>query len=132
MSDEASGRQERPVERVVGRCSVPMWCGGAPAGTCDKPAYGERPSSKTWRNAYTGEEHRHDGRYNGYVPGLACEAHGGPARADVAHSGDPCKYCGTPHDEVAPGPCPARAPNARLQPSERSERRLQGDVGTEK
>lgn len=25
-----------------------------------------------------GEEHRWDGLYNGYVPGLACYAHGGP------------------------------------------------------
>ena len=25
----------------------------------------------------------------------------------VAHEGDPCKYCGTPHDEVTVGPCPA-------------------------
>ncbi len=25
--------------------------------------------------------------------------------ADVAHEGDPCKYCDTPHDEVSPGPC---------------------------
>lgn len=24
-----------------------------------------------------------------------------------AHYGDPCMYCGTAHDEVAPGPCPA-------------------------
>lgn len=25
-----------------------------------------------------------------------------------AHMGDPCIYCHTPHDEVKPGPCPAR------------------------
>ena len=29
--------------------------------------------------------------------------------AATAHFGDPCIYCGTPHDEVAPGPCPGRA-----------------------
>ena len=110
---------------VVGRCSVPMWRGGAPAGTCDRPAYGERPPCGTWRNAYTGEEHRLDGRYNGYVPGLACDVHGGPTRADVAHFGDPCKYCGTPHDEVAPGPCPALAPNNTI---DARRRRLDADL----
>lgn len=25
----------------------------------------------------------------------------------AAHKGDPCVYCGTPHDEVEPGDCPA-------------------------
>jgi len=49
----------------VGKCSVPMWCNGLPAGFCDEPAYGE-PTK--------------DGklRYSGYVPGLACYSHGGP------------------------------------------------------
>lgn len=49
----------------VGKCSVPMWAGGCPAGFCDNPAYGE-PT----------EEGRK--RYNGYVPHLACFYHGGP------------------------------------------------------
>jgi len=26
-------------ERGEGKCSVPMWCGGLPAGFCDQPAY---------------------------------------------------------------------------------------------
>ena len=26
-----------------------------------------------------------------------------------AHMGDPCRYCGTPHDDVKPGPCPGLA-----------------------
>jgi len=65
-------------ENGVGRCSVPMWQMGAPAGFCDKPAYGKRPECKEWRNAYTGEMIRWDRRYNGYVPGLACPVHGGP------------------------------------------------------
>ena len=25
----------------------------------------------------------------------------------LAHQGDPCVFCGTPHDDVAPGACPA-------------------------
>ncbi len=48
----------------VGRCSVPAWSGGCPAGFCDEDAYG-----------------KHEGRtpsYDGYVPALACYRHGGP------------------------------------------------------
>ena len=62
----------------VGKCSVPMWQFGSPAGFCDAPAYGKQPPGQWYRNAYTGEMHRIDGRYNGYIPGLACPAHGGP------------------------------------------------------
>lgn len=87
----------------VGKCSVPMWQCGCPAGFCDKPAYGKRPDGKTYRDAYTGEVRRFDGRYNGYVPGLACPAHGGPE--PQYHQGDPCIHCGVAHDDVPPGPC---------------------------
>lgn len=62
----------------TGRCSVPMWQNGLPAGHCDQPAYGKRPPCKEWRDAYTGELRRVDGKYNGHVPGLACPMHGGP------------------------------------------------------
>jgi len=34
----------------------------------------------------------------------ACPNH---PRNEVAHQGDPCRFCGTPHDDVQPGPCPA-------------------------
>ena len=66
---------------IVGRCSVPMWMNGCPAGTCDKPSFGKRPPSKTWWNYAANERMREDGRYNGYVPGLACYEHGGPKSA---------------------------------------------------
>jgi len=26
---------------------------------------------------------------------------------ELAHHGSPCVFCGTPHDEVSPGKCPA-------------------------
>lgn len=64
-------------EQGIGRCSVPMWMGGYPAGFCDRDAYGYRPKCREWRTS-SGEMMREDGRYNGYVPGLACPAHGGP------------------------------------------------------
>lgn len=70
----------------VGKCSVPMWINECPAGFCDRPAYGKPVPGAEYRNAYTGELQRFDGRYNGYVPGLACPIHGGPEapiRGDV-------------------------------------------------
>ncbi len=47
----------------VGKCSVPMWIGGVPAGFCDEDAYGEVEKGQL--------------RYSGYVPFLACYRHGG-------------------------------------------------------
>ena len=80
-----------------GKCSVPMWCNGMPAGFCDRIAFGERRSSF---------------RYDGYVPFLACHGHGGPKHNQTIknehghHNGDPCIYCGTAQDDVKPGKCP--------------------------
>lgn len=72
-------RHEELDETGVGKCSVPMWWGyGMPAGFCDKPAYGKPVPGQTYRDGWTGEIKRLDGRYSGYVPGLACPAHGGP------------------------------------------------------
>jgi hypothetical protein len=62
-----------------GLCSVPMWNGfGHEAGFCDEEAYGRRPECKIYQNAWTGEPFREDGKFSGYVPGLACYRHGGP------------------------------------------------------
>jgi len=69
-----------------GKCSVPMWMGGCPAGFCDKPAFGNRVPGPTFRNVYSGEEIRYDGKYNGYVPGLACPGHGGPTREEASET----------------------------------------------
>jgi hypothetical protein len=63
----------------AGKCSVPMWSWGVPAGFCDAPAYGKRPQCCEHRNA-DGKIWREDGRYAGYVPGLACTRHGGPGK----------------------------------------------------
>lgn len=71
-------KHHRELTEGTGKCAVPMWCGGLPAGFCDKPAFGERPPGKEWRDAYTGARRRIDGKYSGYVPGLACPDHGGP------------------------------------------------------
>ena len=63
----------------VGKCSVPMWCNGIPAGFCDNEAYGIQVKCETFRNN-AGELMRLDGKYAGYIPALACPAHGGPEK----------------------------------------------------
>lgn len=72
-----SEHHQKLNEQGIGKCSVPMWSMGLPAGFCDCDAYGERPPSKVYRTA-SGDEWRADGRYSGYVPALACPGHGGP------------------------------------------------------
>lgn len=107
-SDMANmSKHHRELTNGVGKCSVPMWMGGCPAGFCDKPAFGHRPEPKrgeTFRDVYTGETVRMDGKYNGYVPGLACPAHGGPdcpgmeiepgVFSGCNQSGGDCPTCG--------------------------------------
>lgn len=61
-----------------GTCRVPMWMGGLPAGHCGEPAWGEYIPGPTFKDAWTGEVRRLDGKYHGYVSGLACPKHGGP------------------------------------------------------
>lgn len=55
-------------EKGEGKCSVPMWADGFPAGFCDATAYGFPIP----------------GRYSGYVGYLACPAHGGPTKEEAA------------------------------------------------
>jgi len=64
-------------EQGIGKCSVPMWLNGLPAGFCDKEAYGERPNCQMYRDNEN-KLCRTDNRYDGYVPFLACPEHGGP------------------------------------------------------
>lgn len=69
----------------VGKCSVPMWSYGCPDGFCDREAYGFRPPPKRqYWHAHQGMYVRDDNLYDGYVPGLACHAHGGPASPDLS------------------------------------------------
>ena len=75
---ECQEEHDDAIAGVMGRCSVPMWAAGIPAGTCDRKAYGERPPSRLWMNYAAGRMMREDLRFDGYVPGLACPDHGGP------------------------------------------------------
>lgn len=58
-------KYHKELTNGVGKCSVPMWCNGVPAGFCDEPAFGEQ-TEKGKR------------RYTDYAPYLACLRHGGP------------------------------------------------------
>ncbi|HCU16543.1 MAG TPA: hypothetical protein DF729_15240 [Hafnia paralvei] len=64
----------------VGKCSVPMWSGGGPAGFCDEPAYGIPLPREYVENRFTGQRRYLTSGYDGYVPGLACPCHGGPKK----------------------------------------------------
>ena len=68
----------KKINKPIGKCSVPMWDRGMPAGLCDRPAYGERLECPAFRDAWTGEIKRLDGKYAGWVSGFACPLHGGP------------------------------------------------------
>lgn len=59
-----------------GKCSVPMWSQGMPAGFCDASAYGKQEEDQ---RRY-GEHIRARGGqwFPGYCSGLACFGHGGP------------------------------------------------------
>ena len=71
----------------VGRCSVPMWMMGCPAGFCDEPAYGEQEKGQTrygeWSSAWRKW-------FPGYCSGLACYNHGGPRKEAALNL---CDYC---------------------------------------
>jgi len=84
------GNQHKELKDGVGKCSVPMWQMGIPAGYCGKSAYGE-PTKEGRR------------RYGKYVPFLACYYHGGPKNPVVPHENDKlelCPHCG--RSEPAP------------------------------
>lgn len=61
-----------------GRCSAPMWCMGLPAGLCGATAYGVQIEGRKVR--FGNEVRRLDGKYDGFVSGLACPKHAGPEK----------------------------------------------------
>ncbi len=73
-----SEHHEKVNELGIGKCSVPMWSGGGPAGFCDKDAYGPRAQTVI-RCRWDGVVIADDGGYTGYVSGLACPIHSGPS-----------------------------------------------------
>ena len=65
---------ERKPAWAGGKCRVPMWMGGIPAGFCDREAFGPQYPRKYLANA--------DSRYlldrPAYCVGPCCPEHGGP------------------------------------------------------
>lgn len=82
-SPECIEQHEDAVTGVKGRCGVPMWMNGMPAGMCDNKAYGYRPASRMVMNYAQGKMVREDGRYDGFIMGLACPIHGGPKPFEI-------------------------------------------------
>ncbi len=82
-------KHHKELTNGVGKCSVPMWMEGLPAGFCDNEAYGKRPKGEIYRTN-TNEMQRFDGKYNGYVPALACPIHGGLEKKQVLNL---CNFC---------------------------------------
>lgn len=101
---DSSEESELPLNYAAGKCSAPMWMNEIPAGHCGKIAFGVRPPAQTHRNAGSGMDYRDDGKYAGYVPGLACKQHGGPPCPGLEiepgvfsgcdQSGGDCPTCG--------------------------------------
>jgi hypothetical protein len=66
-------RHHEELTDGVGRCGVPSWAGGSPAGFCDEPAYGDQEPGQRRYGEWLGGLWSH-----GYSSALACPAHGGP------------------------------------------------------
>ncbi|CFQ95883.1 hypothetical protein [Yersinia frederiksenii] len=78
MSQISKHHRELNAEGV-GKCSVPMWSGGGPAGFCDEPAYGNPLPREYVTNSFVQRRYLTPG-YDGYVPAMACPCHGGPKK----------------------------------------------------
>lgn len=67
------------IKAQHGKCRVPMFDEyGMPYGFCGKPAFGQHIGGPTFRDAWTGEVRRRDGKFNGIVIGPCCPDHAGP------------------------------------------------------
>ena len=80
-------QHHQSLNNGVGKCSVPMWMGGCPAGFCDEPAYGKQLPNQTvygdYGPGYRGGRWLAGGVFTpGYCSGLACPNHGGPQQTD--------------------------------------------------
>jgi hypothetical protein len=66
-----------------GKCSVPMWQGGAPSGFCDHPAFGEQYSN----------DYRWRPREKPFAIGYCCDHHDGPSAIEVRFFRDGDMWC---------------------------------------
>lgn len=79
--------------RGEGKCSVPMYRSGFPDGFCDAPAYSNHKGGSYWIHPRTGDRVFADGTYGGYVPALACPAHGGKTKLEAVNLCNKCSKC---------------------------------------
>lgn len=96
-------KHHRELTNGVGKCSVPVWLGGCPAGFCDEPAYGEYIDGERYpRAAHIRHEmqgKRMDNKFDGLVMGLACPAHCGPQKPETVTSEIRVIFDGPPSHE---------------------------------
>jgi hypothetical protein len=85
---------------VEGKCSVPMWMGGAPSGFCDEPAYGEQYSEGTRHAPPHWSQRDRNGYYftphpitPPFAMGLCCSRHGGPSAEAIRLVRDGDMFC---------------------------------------
>lgn len=71
--------RDKMICGATGKCSVPMWWAGMPAGFCDNPAYGEQYEGSLLPYLYQGPR----GKSTPYATGYCCSAHLGPGEADI-------------------------------------------------
>jgi len=83
-------KDHRELTNGVGKCSVPMWRGGLPSGFCSQDAYSMKRTDGEYAMV-NGSRRYFDGRYDGYVPALACHGHGGKTKEQALNLCDFCK-----------------------------------------
>ena len=78
----STSRHHHELTDGEGKCSVPMWCGGVPAGFCDAPAFGRQEKGQR-RYVYENTMQARGEWVPRYCQGLACYAHGGPREREA-------------------------------------------------
>jgi len=78
-----------PKAGIVGKCSVPMWIGGYPAGFCDAPAYGEQYRDPFLPPCWAYNRNNKPP----FASGLCCESHGGPSKTATRFVRDGNMWC---------------------------------------
>lgn len=87
------GISHKAVCGVEGKCSRPMYQMGMEC-FCDEPAYGQQYTDGSPHGPYYDPPGRGPyGRYQPYVPDLACSAHGGPRSNQIRFVRDGNQWC---------------------------------------
>lgn len=95
------------------RCTKTMisdFLGGTIVFTRDKLYQGESSATPggEWAMKFTNDLNEPHLMTGDYLCDYFTKASDLEIMIDQSHQGDPCIYCGKPHDEVGVGPCPGR------------------------